>query len=358
MKYLAKLLMAFCFLVPACDVAAGEIPATWPWHGFSIQNTVAFDPLALGGIVAEFKINSIQIRLLPRLVAERQNKTPAVAWQESLAWGDQMLDECKRLGLVAIMTVEGGFPLNPAIPVAHESAAFWSDANQRNEVTQTMDLLSAHYANRGAELAAYQILSEPLMWDATGKGVEPPQWRGMMNDVIATIRKNDPSRWIAVAPPPGGGPNVYVGFKPFNASRIIYGAHMYIPLTFTHQGILNWQGVSNKYPGQFNKKCWDKEALKAAMMPLRDFQLKYGVPVWIGEFSAISWAKGGDQYLRDLVEAFNAWNWSWTYFTWNGYFGWQPDYDNSMPVPMQTWPSHRIGALSPRWQTLKQLFLM
>jgi hypothetical protein len=129
---------------------------------------------------------------------------------------------------------------------------------------------------------------------------------------------------------------------------------MFIPQAFTHQGILSWKDQVNTYPGRIGMKSWDKQALKEVMSPLRDFQQRYQVPVWIGEFSAISWAKGGDQYILDLVDIFGEWDWSWTYFSMNGYFGWSPDYDNVKPDPMNTWSKHRVGGSSQRWQTLKK----
>ncbi len=335
-------------------ILAQEMPPAWPWHGVSIQNTEPFDPVELEKIVNEFHINSIQIRLLPRLLAERQNLTPAEAWTRSIEWGDRMLDECKHLGIVAIMTVEGGFPLNPKFPAAHESVKFWSAAGQRDEIVQTMSSLSKHYAYRGKELVAYQILSEPLMLQES-KPVRPPQWEELMSQLIKAVRKNDAGRWIAIAPPPGGGPNVYKKAVRFSDTRIIYGAHMYIPLTFTHQGILDWKDESHTYPGWIDWKYWDKEALRNAMMPLRNFQLEYQVPVWIGEFSAISWSQGADQYLTDVVDIFDEWNWSWTYFSWNGYFGWQPNVDAVNPEPIATWPQHIVGNTAHRWKTLKKL---
>lgn len=335
------------------SVHAAEMPPAWPWHGISIQNTEPFDPVELAQIVKSTHINSVQIRLMPRKVGEIKKIKDEAAWTESLDWGSKMLDQCKRLGIVGIMTVEGGFPLDPALPLMSNGKEFWSDRKRTDEAVQTAEKLSAFFANRGSELVAYQMLSEPLMYEG-GKALSPPQWRGLMEKIIAAFRLHDAKRWVAVAPPPGGAPNLYKDFELFNSPRIIYGAHMYIPQTFTHQGILMFEGKTNTYPGYIGSKNWDKQALMEVMTPLKEFQQRHQVPVWIGEFGTIVWAKGGEQYILDLVDVFNAWNWSWTYFSLNGYFGWSPDYDNQMPNPMSTWPKHRVGATSLRWKTLRK----
>lgn len=129
---------------------------------------------------------------------------------------------------------------------------------------------------------------------------------------------------------------------------------MYIPQTFTHQGI--WEDETHTYPGRIGTMLWNKQALRQIMMPLKEFQDRNQVPVWIGEFGAIAWADGGEQYLLDLVDIFNQWNWSWTYFSINGYYGWSPDYDNIKPQPMESWPKHRVGKSSLRWRTLKSMY--
>lgn len=354
-----KIVMKILFILimflslSARSALATVLPLGWPWHGVSIQNTDPFDPADLEQMVKKLHINSIQIRLLPRLVAERQKVSPDVAWQQSLNWGSSMLDQCKRLGLVAQMTVEGGYPLDPTLQLMSDDKRFWSDAKRQDEAVDIALKLSAYFAKRGPELGAYQLMSEPVMNEG-GKALSPPQWRELMNKIIVAIRHNDPNRWIAVALPPGGGPNLYKGFEPFNAPRIIYGAHMFIPQAFTHQGILQWEKETHTYPGRIGLKFWDKQSLREIMTPLRDFQLRYQVPVWIGEFGSVVWSQGGEQYIIDLIDIFSEWDWSWTYFSMNGYFGWNPDYDNVRPEPMNTWPTHYVGESSLRWKTLSK----
>lgn len=338
--------------IATLSVQAAPIPHGWPWHGVSIDNT-DFDPQQLPEIVAHIHINSVQLRLKPRKLAKEDGIPEKQAWEETLTWGDRMLDQCKRLGLTAIISLEG-FPLNPHIPYNDTSPNFWRSGKDINELVALAGELAKHFAKRGKELAAYEVLSEPVM-RLDGRSVAPTNWPSLETRIIDNIRKYDPQRWIAVAPPPWGNPRAYNGFHPLPYTHIVYGSHMYFPHAFTHQGISVYNNAY-AYPGEIDGRYWDRDTLKKAIQPLRRFQLRYQVPVWIGEFSAIHWAPGGEQYIRDLASIFNEYGWSWTYFSLDGYFGWNPDYDDTKPVPMDTWRSHRVGYSSARWKTLEAIF--
>ena len=55
---------------------------------------------------------------------------------------------------------------------------------------------------------------------------------------------------------------------------------------------------------------------------MRDFQLAYNVPIYIGEFSAIRWGKGSDQYLKDVTDIFEEYGWDWSYHAFREWSGW------------------------------------
>ena len=81
-------------------------------------------------------------------------------------------------------------------------------------------------------------------------------------------------------------------------------------------------------------------------------------PVYIGSFSAVRWAKGGEEYISDAVSIFNEVNWGWAYFSATGWHGWNPDYDNIFSNDESyKWKEHRVGQDSARWETLRKIFL-
>ena len=106
-------------------------------------------------------------------------------------------------------------------------------------------------------------------------------------------------------------------------------------------------------------KVWNAEVLKEVMGPLRVFQKKHQVPVVIGEFSAVRWAEGGEQYIKDLVAIFNDYGWGWLYFSGSGWHGWNPDYNHHFPGKdngENRWQEDFVGEQSLRWQTLREIF--
>ena len=84
------------------------------------------------------------------------------------------------------------------------------------------------------------------------------------------------------------------------------------------------------YPGTNDGVTWDKETLRELMRPVLEFQEKYDVPIYIGEFSTVRWAPGASEYIRDSVALFEEYGWSWTYHSYRDWHGWQLDYTDTM----------------------------
>jgi len=342
--------MIFIILLPF-SVLADNLPPNWPWKGVNIDN-IDFTKDKLIDVITELNINSVQLRLNPRKLSKRLKVSNKNAWIKSLDWASDMLDVCKDNNISVILTVEG-FPVDSEKGYNHTSPKFWFDENNLQEVVNLASELSLRFKNRGSELVAYQLLSEPVI-KVGPTTIDPPQLPALIDKVIVALRKNDPNRWIAISPSPWGLPHGYKKFKYLAHKNIIYGAHMYMPHRYTHQGIRQYKDDVISYPGTVSGKEWNKEQLIKAMADLRKFQVKYSVPVWIGEFSAIRWAPGAEQYLIDLIDIFDQYNWSWTYFSLNGWHGWNPNYSNKRSSE-RNWKSDYIGRKSQRWSTLRNV---
>jgi hypothetical protein len=86
-----------------------------------------------------------------------------------------------------------------------------------------------------------------------------------------------------------------------------------------------------------------------------NFQKLHPGPVWVGEFSAVRWAKGGEHYLLDVTDIFKDNKWGWTYFSGLDWHGWNPDFDSEYSTDQDS-AFHRVGLKSERWKTLKEIF--
>lgn len=353
-------LFAIMFWVASCDtkaiVESENNPDGWPWKAV----TIVFPG---GGIddlenyKKKLNINFVRLNVNVKRYAKVNRLAVDDAWKDAMIWSNSMLDVCERIGIRATVEINH-FPLDPAIKFKKNSYKFWSNNHLLNEVVSTAGELAKQLSIRGNELAAYQILSEPVVI-RYGRATTPPQWTNVLDRIIKEIRKFDKKRWIVVAPGPGGGPTGYKDFSPPSDPFLIWGVHMYKPHAFTHQGIKK-RSINIQYPGMVKRRYWDKDKLRKALRPLYIFQQKYPGPVFVGEFSAVRWAEGGEQYIKDLSDIFNEYNWSWAYYSGTGWHGWNPNYNQNYPgdnkEDRKRWKNDYIGDKSTRWNTLRKIF--
>lgn len=65
---------------------------------------------------------------------------------------------------------------------------------------------------------------------------------------------------------------------------------------------------------------------------MRDFQLKYGARIYVGEFSAVRWAPGADRYLEDCISIFEEYGWDWSYHAFREWSGWSVEHSEDSRV--------------------------
>ena len=158
-------------------------------------------------------------------------------------------------------------------------------------------------------LLAYDLVNEPHQsyHSEGGNGCADIQRKA-----AETIREIDPDILVIFEPRHSASPE---GFKTFAAVPIkdaIYEVHVYQPFLYTHQGVnTNKPYVPTKWPDE--EKGWDKGFLRKALEPVREFQLRHGARIYVGEFSCIAWAEGAEDYLRDCIGLFEEYGWDWTY---------------------------------------------
>lgn len=215
----------------------------------------------------------------------------------------------------------------------------WQKTDQaqaiRDHLANFWSAFAQRYKNEPA-IVAYDVFNEPNY----KPGEEWTWYDDMLPKAVAAIRKINPTIWLVVEPGPWGLPAGFADLKPIDDPYVIYSFHHYSPHRYCHQGIANYKDVWGKltYPGMnsmFNepqKTYWDKKALEDSMQAVIDFQAKYHVRIFVGEFSVIRWAPGGAQWLADSIDIFEKHGWDWTFHsvgTWNG---WDPTFDADAPA--------------------------
>ncbi|OHD59140.1 MAG: hypothetical protein A2096_00665 [Spirochaetes bacterium GWF1_41_5] len=222
----------------------------------------------------------------------------------------------------------------------------------------------------------YDLLNEPLNRSELPQA--PKDWRMIAINVMKAIRKIDSETWIIFEPGPGGRWMIYEDIPgtrssemqelvPLPDPRIIYSCHFYHPKEFTHQGVAEIKNtdlleamskINVKYPSKINNVEWNKDRLEVSLKPVIDFQKKWKVPVYIGEFSVIRWAPKEDAvlWIKNVIDIFEKYNWSWSFHAFREFHGWSIEHDEkfwikSMPAP------EPVAYETERAKVIKQAFL-
>jgi hypothetical protein len=175
---------------------------------------------------------------------------------------------------------------------------------------------------------AFDLVNEPQEVTAVGDSVF--RWRDLALAAALAIRAEDSSRRIVVEGAPNGSSTALAAFEPLPLRNVVYSFHFYDPPAFTHQGLYG-DTANVRYPGYAYGKRWNRHRLEQWLKPLVDWQAQHGVPVYVGEFSAVRWAPGNSayRYLRDCIRIFEKRGWGWAYHAWREADVWSLEHDRT-----------------------------
>ena len=176
----------------------------------------------------------------------------------------------------------------------------------------------------------YDFINEPNQ-----KGRAKHDYWTLQRRAAEIVRAIDPDTPVIIESNSCASASTFAYLSPLRMDNAIYQVHCYVPSQFTHQGINNYD-LGTKWPDP--EKGWDKEFVREALRPVREFQLRHHARIYVGEFSAIAWADGAERYLRDCIELFEEYGWDWTYHAFREWDGWSvehegPDRDHMVPSP-------------------------
>ena len=186
--------------------------------------------------------------------------------------------------------------------------------------------IARRFRGRG-HIYGYDLINEP---NQQFSGVEDGDWWNLQRRAAEAVRAIDPAVTIIVESNGWDSPQAFAYMRPLRMTNVVYQAHMYLPMAFTHQGVKGKrQWTPTKYPDP--EKGWDREFLRKRLADVRKFQLDHGARIYIGEFSAIAWAKGADAYLRDVIAIFEEYGWDWSYHAFREWPGWSVEHEADAP---------------------------
>lgn len=256
--------------------------------------------------LGKWGVNLIRFSLSSRPKQARDAKGYVEMIEKRMDHLEKLMPALKRNGIAVIVHP-------PGLPQA-KSSVYASSNLQDVEDFSALEKAWTAIAKRfksEPNVIAYDILNEPY-------GIALDKWRRAMDRVVKAIRSVDPEKLI---------------YNPLMTEPISnnmgYTHHMYSPHALTHQGVS--EKVAWKYPGYINGVYWDKEQLRVALKPVIEYQEKYQVPVYIGEFSCIAWADGREKYIQDCIELFEEYGWDWTYHAFREWAPWSVEHEKTGP---------------------------
>ena len=181
----------------------------------------------------------------------------------------------------------------------------------------------------------YDLVNEPMQ-----KAPAPYSYLAVQRAAALAIRSADPDATIIVAANGYGHPGGFRTLSPLRLDNVVYTTHCYAPTAFTMQGLRGdrREGLARRPDPE---KGWDKDCIRKALEPVLAFSKEHDARIFVGEFSAITWAPGADAYIRDCIEVFEEYGWDWCYHAFREWDGWSVE---------KTWVEYDPATMRDRYE--------
>ncbi|MFC7442781.1 cellulase family glycosylhydrolase [Laceyella putida] len=206
----------------------------------------------------------------------------------------------------------------------------WTNATYQNWTVQIWERLATHYKGNPT-VAAYDLLNEPLVtMGGAENAAQIQQKMQFYNRMYQAVRAKDPDHIIIIA----AFFDWYAAYPPstYGWTNVVYQTHHY---NFTDYD--NWDLTNS----EINRWLAD----------LSNFQLKWNVPVYAGEFSF-----GQNDLYEKWLAGLNALNASWTNWSYKvkGGGNWGYYHNNNNPTPNLS--SDSAAVILDKWSKFSTAF--
>jgi hypothetical protein len=272
---------------------------------------------------------------------------------EYAAWVDSRLDCLEKVVLPCArkhgIRVVVDLHVTPGGRDASREMAMFREKEYADAFVETWRRIATRFKGNADAIYGYDLVNEPNQI-----GRAPFDYWTLQRRAAEAIRAIDPDTAIIVESNGWDSPAAFSYLSPLRMDNVIYQAHCYWPMEFTHQGV-HGSAVGAVWPDP--SKGWDRDLVRRTLAPVRAFQERHRCRIYIGEFSAIAWAEGADAYLRDCISVFEEYGWDWSYHAFREWNGWSVEHACEGPgkpyVPSADNPRKRAlldglrGALTP-----------
>jgi endoglucanase len=279
-------------------------------------------------------------------VAFEHYQSNNVSIQKVFAHIDQVYKLCRLYGFKLVICYHSGNLNDSTYLVENKS------------VIDLWTILAKKYIHQSADNLFFELYNEPLH-------MNPDIWKNSANEIIAAIRSIDKNRTFIVGASNFNSIYELSRTTPLADGNIIYTFHFYEPFFFTHQGA-DWIGdqvATTGVPFPYNqdsfpplnpkaKNTWgeinynqynrdgNEQSVKDKLQIVKNWGLKYNVPLLCGEYGAYN--KYADQdsrcryikAVRQTLKTMNIPGILWDYNDNFSIFNGEPSIDN-LPACMQ-----------------------
>lgn len=290
-------------------LAAQQRDAFDLWRQGAFRGANVFPP---GTTLADLKVlRSWGANLAEAPVMGIYDPKPPYQFQpEELAKLDRIVTAAEQAGLFVVLTCRTG----PGRADFENSQEIWTTPEAQEAYARMWADLAKHYRGRRS-IVGYDLMCEPHP-----EGRDAGTWNGLAKRITKAIRVVDPDTPILVNSTGWAYPEDFDRLQPTGDKRTVYEVHFYQPHYYTHQR----PGKNIAYPGFRDPdepdQAWDKHTVEQKLGYVRRFQQKYQVPIFAGEFGCARYAPGAVEWLRDQMDLYEKWGWSWAYWAfreWN-----------------------------------------
>lgn len=246
---------------------------------------------------------------------------------EFRAWIDGKLDCLEKVVLPAArkhgIRIVVDLHVTPGGRRADREMAMFREKEYADAFVETWRRIATRLKGNADVIYGYDLVNEPTQY-----GRAPFDYWTLQRRAAEAVREIDPDTAIIVESNDWDSPAAFSYLSPLRMGNVIYQAHCYAPMEFTHQGVAGRQ-VGDVWPDP--SKGWDRDYIRRALAPVRAFEKRHGAKIYIGEFSAITWARGADAYLRDCIAVFEEYGWDWSYHAFREWDGWSVEHSCEGP---------------------------
>lgn len=283
----------------------------WDQHEKRQVSQVDFDNLK------SFGANVVEIQT-------RGSMNPAPPYEASIYWReddliiyqidmlDTMVNFARNAGLMYIIVVRDG-PGRIDVSEDTGQSTIWTNLFEQQLYGRMLREMAARYLP-DTLFVGMVLTNEP---NPLGELWEPPvatldsalkanniDLNGIFKTWIDSVRAVDADLPLIIGSVHADNPEYFSLVQKQADDRIVYVAHMYNPANFSH--------AQNPYEAQYPGNYWsarlgeehyfNREFLRDTLyLPLREFQEKHNVPVFIGEYGIRLPQNGGELYLSDIA---------------------------------------------------------